>query len=285
MRLRYIYCLILCWSNLLAQHAHGLDLCDFLARQYDPATGLFTTMDPLCEKYYHISPYAYCAGNPVNAVDPDGKDWYIPNQGEISWTDYNSQEEMNKNGLQGQYLSSVVLDFKGSQDEKLGKGDNLFVEGANLATATLYGRKGADDITKFEGFTMSSDFKTFGAIDDGEYTVYYRSPGKSGSLKSNWAVENTNPVDCLDGQNPSPLSPYSRTHKNGIYIHTSNKNGYAGKIYDRNTGKLKSAISTGCLLIVPSKYDKNGKPSNNGWDQFNDKLRGVKSFKMLLHRE
>ena len=30
-------------------------------------------MDPLCEKYYNISPYAYCAGNPVNLVDSDGK--------------------------------------------------------------------------------------------------------------------------------------------------------------------------------------------------------------------
>lgn len=58
------------------QHTHGLDLYDFHARQYDPATGLFTSMDPLCEKYYHISPYAYCAGNPVNAVDPDGKDYF-----------------------------------------------------------------------------------------------------------------------------------------------------------------------------------------------------------------
>ncbi len=29
-------------------------------------------MDPLAEKYYSISPYAYCAGNPVNLVDPDG---------------------------------------------------------------------------------------------------------------------------------------------------------------------------------------------------------------------
>ena len=29
-------------------------------------------MDPLCEKYYYVSPYAYCAGDPVNAIDPDG---------------------------------------------------------------------------------------------------------------------------------------------------------------------------------------------------------------------
>ncbi|MBQ2091034.1 MAG: hypothetical protein II466_05465 [Bacteroidales bacterium] len=32
----------------------------------------WSTPDPLSEKYYSISPYAYCAGNPVNLVDPEG---------------------------------------------------------------------------------------------------------------------------------------------------------------------------------------------------------------------
>ncbi len=50
-----------------------LSLYDFSARYYTPSgAASFTTMDPLCEKYYSISPYAYCAGNPVNLVDPDG---------------------------------------------------------------------------------------------------------------------------------------------------------------------------------------------------------------------
>jgi hypothetical protein len=34
-------------------------------------------MDPLAEKYYHLSPYAYCAGDPVNLVDPDGRKIYF----------------------------------------------------------------------------------------------------------------------------------------------------------------------------------------------------------------
>lgn len=55
---------------------HGLNQYDYGARQYDPAIAQFTTMDPLCEKYYHISPYAYCGGNPVNRVDIDGRDIY-----------------------------------------------------------------------------------------------------------------------------------------------------------------------------------------------------------------
>lgn len=52
----------------------GLDLYDFAARQLDPALGRTTTQDPMAEKYYSISPYAWCAGNPIKHVDPTGKE-------------------------------------------------------------------------------------------------------------------------------------------------------------------------------------------------------------------
>ena len=52
---------------------HGLNFYDYSARQYDPLLCRFTQIDPLAEKYYWISPYVYCANNPVNAIDPDGK--------------------------------------------------------------------------------------------------------------------------------------------------------------------------------------------------------------------
>ncbi len=52
---------------------HGLDEYDSQARWYYPALMRTTTQDLLAEKYYDISPYAWCANNPVNLVDPDGK--------------------------------------------------------------------------------------------------------------------------------------------------------------------------------------------------------------------
>lgn len=78
---------------------------------------------------------------------------------------------------------------------------------------TVYGPKGESDIARYTGFTMSSDFKKYGAIADGEYTVNYLVPGKSAPLPSNYAVNGGNPVDCLNGINPSPISPYSATQK------------------------------------------------------------------------
>ncbi|MDY6277240.1 MAG: RHS repeat-associated core domain-containing protein [Bacteroidales bacterium] len=52
-------------------------LYDFGARWFTPKRAHWTTMDPLAEKYYSISPYVYCAGNPVNIVDPSGKKIYM----------------------------------------------------------------------------------------------------------------------------------------------------------------------------------------------------------------
>ena len=53
-------------------------------------------MDPLCEKYYSVSPYAYCANNPVLLIDPNGEevingigsssDRHITDPGEIEET-------------------------------------------------------------------------------------------------------------------------------------------------------------------------------------------------------
>jgi len=51
---------------------HGLNTYDYGARQYNPVTARWNRVDPLCEKYYSVSPYVYCHDNPVMLVDPDG---------------------------------------------------------------------------------------------------------------------------------------------------------------------------------------------------------------------
>ena len=82
----------------------GLNLYDYSARQYDPAVCQFTSIDPLCEKYYHISPYIYCGGNPVNRIDPDGMDiWELDKKGNVVWKEKSEVHQL------------IALDSKGNR--------------------------------------------------------------------------------------------------------------------------------------------------------------------------
>ncbi len=50
----------------------GLNMYDYGARFYDPATARWYTPDALAEKYYDQSTYTYALNNPIIYVDPDG---------------------------------------------------------------------------------------------------------------------------------------------------------------------------------------------------------------------
>ena len=63
---------------------YGLNLHDFHARLQIPDLGRFDRPDPLCEKTPHLSPYLFCANDPVNNTDPTGMDiWDVDQWGKI----------------------------------------------------------------------------------------------------------------------------------------------------------------------------------------------------------
>ena len=59
------------------QSDFGLNWYDFVARGYDPAVDRPWQPDPLAEKHPWESPYLWCGGNSMNAIDPDGRDYYV----------------------------------------------------------------------------------------------------------------------------------------------------------------------------------------------------------------
>ena len=64
---------------------HGLDWYDYGARWYDPVLCTWTSYDSRACENVGVSPMAYCANNPVNAIDPDGNDWYKTERGTLLW--------------------------------------------------------------------------------------------------------------------------------------------------------------------------------------------------------
>ena len=77
----------------------GINWYDSGAR-FQTTDGIFTGIDPLAEKYYHLSPYAYCKGNPVNCVDLKGLNPIYSTKGDLLGTD--------DNGLQGEVWTRLT---------------------------------------------------------------------------------------------------------------------------------------------------------------------------------
>jgi RHS repeat-associated protein len=151
---------------------HGLNLYDFSARTYDPAVGRFTTMDPLAEKYYSISPYAYCANNPVNAIDPDGRDSYYTNAGRFIYTDNKKTDEIR---IINNYLGQLIDMAKSSSGKidvgkviKDGKFESVGIGNADLS-AKAYSNIFTDVLSKMDDVNMKELFngKVSTAVFDG----------------------------------------------------------------------------------------------------------------------
>lgn len=84
------------FSGKELQNISDYEIYDFGARQYFPKYAIWSSVDPLSEKYYPITPYAYCVNNPIKFIDPDGNKlvsanghvlWNTdPKKGNIGWT-------------------------------------------------------------------------------------------------------------------------------------------------------------------------------------------------------
>lgn len=74
---------------------------------------MWLSVDPMADKYPSISPYVYCAWNPVKLVDSDGNeaidndDWYKDEEGRLKWDPSVTKETTLKEDEE--YLGETVL--------------------------------------------------------------------------------------------------------------------------------------------------------------------------------
>ncbi|SKC61356.1 RHS repeat-associated core domain-containing protein [Bacteroidales bacterium WCE2008] len=89
---------------------------------YSPSNMRWMTIDPLCEKYYSISPYVYCNSNPINLVDPDGREFgdYYTKNGQYLGSD---GKDDNKIYIVNYVVPTVASCFGYSNEELLTNAD------------------------------------------------------------------------------------------------------------------------------------------------------------------
>ena len=118
---------------------HGLNAYDYGARQYYSPLPVWDRVDPLAEKYYNVSPYAYCHNNPVNRIDPDGMDDYYTYTGQFLRSD-NKETDYIKIGW------SIEVGFP---EENVTVNGGIPIEEMNLS-AEAYSNIFTDVLSKME---------------------------------------------------------------------------------------------------------------------------------------
>ncbi len=97
-----------------------INLYDYGARNYDPAIGRWFNIDYYSEKYYPVSPYIYAINNPVNVIDPDGRDVIVTNEDDQSLFLSYIQDQLGENhGFS--FNKNGKLNHKSSKEQRENK--------------------------------------------------------------------------------------------------------------------------------------------------------------------
>jgi RHS repeat-associated protein len=218
----------------------GVNLLDFEARSLDFSSGRFNSMDPLAEKYYSISPYAYCNNNPVNFVDPTGLAWrptytedQVGNRAHNGYEWIDEAESYNDDGtlMAGFYAQAIFFSDNGTFDAS----SNYNI---GSSTATVYLADGTT--TTFDANTNPSSFD-YATVPEG---IYHATVG---THKGAYTALKMRDIDAtsqtIELGTANPAYSDGRTYATGINIHKPGINNFTG------IDSKGRAISQGCLLI------------------------------------
>ena len=188
----------------------GLDNYDIQARQYFAMMPSWDRIDPLAEKYYGISPYAYCGGDPVNFEDYNGQDTYsVDSLGVIGFTEDKNKTTLvsksNENSMELSDSQAKMLNDIYNSQKSNGKGH----EAIGSANSAKMSKKSALQLFEF----LCDNSKV-------EWSLYYvRVDGKSYYLGTS------------NNENAAPRYNDVSTRIWGAHYHPDAINGTPGASY------------------------------------------------------
>ena len=156
---------------------------------------MWLSVDPMSDKYPSISPYAYCAWNPLKLVDPDGRDvWELNKSGELIWKSSSEQDEIRTNSGNSITVKNGIL-TKGKNYTKTDNGGDgylyldfgkdvqsaeslfqFFADNSNVEYSLIGYANSKTDLTS-DNFILTSSFDERGDIMGSEQAYAYALDG------------------------------------------------------------------------------------------------------------
>ncbi len=248
----------------------SIPLLDFGARMYNPVIARWTASDPLSEKYHGISPYAYCLGNPISIIDPNGMDiWTMDEKGNVVWVKESDDHRlyyMNNDGL----LSDDYVSVSGrSILDDLTKTEAKVDGGAKVSSHTS--KTGINDIFKVFKFASDKTKVEWAVHRNGDtYTI---GTGHNSYSASSWE-------DYTKDKPNATL--HSHPGINAIVDDETYSMGYGATQYDNDQNKVKRDINQNGIKSRKNYvyFPNSGRLYNVGYNNaiFIKNVRSYKSF-------
>ena len=248
----------------------SIPLLDFGARMYNPVIARWTASDPLSEKYHGISPYAYCLGNPISIIDPNGMDiWTMDEKGNVVWVKESDDHRlyyMNNDGLLSDDYVSVsdrsILDDLTKTEAKVDGG-------AKVSSHTS--KTGINDIFKVFKFASDKTKVEWAVHRNGDtYTI---GTGHNSYSASSWE-------DYTKDKPNATL--HSHPGINAIVDDETYSMGYGATQYDNDQNKVKRDINQNGINSRKNYvyFPNSGRLYNVGYNNaiFIKNVRSYKSF-------
>ena len=124
---------------------YGLNLHDFHARLQIPDLGRFDRPDPLSWKTPHLSPYLFCANDPVNNTDPTGMQVWFNDFMYTPGCEYDGDDDFIRRSVQAMNIvyesggDKLIDDLVASESKYSfvpNKGDQSYTKGENYGNTT-----------------------------------------------------------------------------------------------------------------------------------------------------
>ena len=221
------------------------NIYDSFAR-FQNTSGRFMSIDPKAESFYHISPYTYCAGDPVNLVDPAGEAWKPTMYNNLidgtsyytgfEWIDESKSYDENGNLKHGLFRQAIFF-----SDNKTFDSSGAFNIGSSIAYVYLE----SGEVVTYDACTHPSS-PNYPTIPEKLIEATFGKHNNSYDALRMHDFGNTLSRINLGFENPAHKG---RDYIEGANIHKAGIQNKTGMTTDNKP------ISAGCFLIDRNRWD------------------------------
>ena len=213
------------------------------------------SIDPLCEKYYWISPYAYVANNPLKFVDPDGRDiwiYYKDNEGNKQHFIFNGSNHAD--APKNQFVMDALIAYDYNVANEGGKSLSTLATSSKY-TMKLHETAGVEESASRADPNTGEYRRTTWDSREGIKTVLeheaahtlstLQSPSKHKERKE----QNDSSYGNKEEARVIPNIEAPQAQKNGEY-----PSGYTRSNHNGTSVRVSTPISNGQLRIKPIEF-------------------------------